>query len=183
MRYHQIITEKVDVSSVEFRSWFGKSKVVDSAGRPLLCYHGTAFGDEITHFQTLSHFGTLRAAQDRIADKLDEPRPIMHPDYGREHAPHIYPVYLRIVRPVQIPDCGMPPYGKFDPACILRSLVKQKIITNKRAKEIKRIWTVLRELGYDGAYYVKREEDRGSTSWIIFDSNQVWPLYRDAPDG
>ncbi|MGN0867730.1 MAG: hypothetical protein ACI4SG_08670, partial [Oligosphaeraceae bacterium] len=38
--------------SREFRDWFGKSKVVDEAGNPLVVYHGSRTGANIKIFQT-----------------------------------------------------------------------------------------------------------------------------------
>ena len=38
-----------DVTTPQFKEWFGDSKVVDSAGKPLVVYHGTTA--DFTSFQ------------------------------------------------------------------------------------------------------------------------------------
>lgn len=43
-----------DTSNV-FKKWFGKSKVVDKSGKPLVVYHGTP-NSNYTKFKSLSHF-------------------------------------------------------------------------------------------------------------------------------
>lgn len=40
MRYHEIFNEDLTDTDA-FRRWFGASKIVDSAGRPMRLYHGT----------------------------------------------------------------------------------------------------------------------------------------------
>jgi len=40
--YKQILIEN-DLDA-NFKKWFGKSKVVDSSGNPMICYHGTPNG-------------------------------------------------------------------------------------------------------------------------------------------
>ena len=58
----------VDTASPEFKRWFGDSKVVDAAGRPLVVYHWT--DNDFTVFDMSmsgegAHFGTKKAATDR----------------------------------------------------------------------------------------------------------------------
>lgn len=46
VKFLYYITESKVIDEVlknpNFKKWFGRSKVVDSSGRPLICYHGTA---------------------------------------------------------------------------------------------------------------------------------------------
>lgn len=79
-----------------FWKWFGKSKVVDAKGRPLVVYHGTW-----THFHKFDvdftddggfHFGTRAAAQKRLDDDRDAESP----------AGIIIPAYLSIPNPKRL---------------------------------------------------------------------------------
>ena len=38
--------------------------------------------------------------------------------------------------------------------------------------------SILKNHGYDGLYYKNKVEDKGSISWVVFNSKQIWPLYK-----
>lgn len=86
--------------STAFRRWFGASRVVDPAGKPLVLYHGT-FADVAAFDARLSedgafHFGTAAAASERLREK-----------HGRRFAKklmgqNVMPVYLRIANPKRL---------------------------------------------------------------------------------
>ena len=77
-----------------FAKWFGKSKVVDENGQPLIVFRGEYGEPEGDSFQSrlpsLS-FGTLRAANIYA----------LHPNNSRDVpvSPRIYPAYLKMERP------------------------------------------------------------------------------------
>lgn len=81
-------------SSEAFKKWFGKSKVVDGKGNPLVVYrgeHGKTKKQFQTHLGSLS-FGTAKSASVYATDPNqagDEP-----------HSPRVSPVYLRIEKPI-----------------------------------------------------------------------------------
>ena len=92
----------------EFKDWFGKSKVVDDKGDPLIVSHGTtkkfdAF--DITKASRASndvgyHFGTKKAAENRLED-IDHPT---HPLHDRTGEPSIKDVYLKIENPIRLDE-------------------------------------------------------------------------------
>jgi hypothetical protein len=43
-----------DEAALEFQRWFGKSKMVDAEGKPLVAYHGTMLPEPIVEFSTRS---------------------------------------------------------------------------------------------------------------------------------
>lgn len=80
----------------KFRNWFKGSKVVDSNGKPLVCFHGTKV--TFDSFRPLSHFGTIEASNRFVDNKpLDIEREFRIND-------NITPVYLSIKNPLEIKD-------------------------------------------------------------------------------
>lgn len=91
--------------SPEFRAWFGDSKVVDEAGRPLVVYHGTMA--DFTEFR-----GASRSGLDPYAFFASDP------DIAGLYASHngrqrdgvggrMLPVYLSIQNPLEVMDTGV----------------------------------------------------------------------------
>ena len=192
MRYHELLTE-VDINSTEFKQWFHGSKVIDLKTKaPLICYHGTTTSHEIQPGGE-QHFGTFKAANDRILDKLGISEfsgintvPMTLQDNGdlknTWDAMHIYPVYLSIKTPIILEDQG----EWFDPDVINQlfeqGLIDQKTVERFENAEDHRTWVdVCKELGYDGAVYENQWEDAGSTSWYPFSDHQVWNIFSNKP--
>ena len=204
MRYYEIIKETVDINSQQFKNWFNGSKVVDSNGQPLLMYHGWQSIDMddkgIQEYFPLTHFGTKKAANNRLKDKF-------HSSNKDSHA--IYPVYLSIKNPLRIIDDGKNnhdvddillyiTFGTFDyykqserrhkrygkisieDFYEIRNTYPQKGTTPQSLR--KALINCLKKYGYDGMVYKNRVEHRGSDSWIIFDDNQVWSLYKSVQE-
>lgn len=55
------------IHQANFRSWFERSRVVDSYGRPLVVFHGTRFGD-IEEFDTRRSIGIFFTSDPAVAD-------------------------------------------------------------------------------------------------------------------
>lgn len=77
-----------------FKAWFGKSKVVDASGNPLVVYrgeHGAGEGEIQSRLPSIS-FGSIEAANAYA----------MEPNDRRDtaEAPRVAPVYLRIENPI-----------------------------------------------------------------------------------
>lgn len=95
----RITDAPVKTDSPEFERWFGDSKVVNDAGKPLVVYHGTTA--EFSAFKTGGdggiHFGTAEAAAWRLADRT-----------GFEDSPgnKIIQAYLSIKNPKEVMDAG-----------------------------------------------------------------------------
>lgn len=90
------INANPQVDTPAFREWFGKSKVVDANGNPLVVYHGT--GANFTVFEPSTDNAIYMSSSPEIAN-----------EYANVDNGHVYPVYVRITDPVMVTD--MP---KFD---------------------------------------------------------------------
>jgi len=88
-------------SSPAFRRWFGESKVVDGAGRPLVVYHGTA----TPTFEAFSFHHGINAPVPNAAYFGDTPA-VANDAAGYGPGRAIYPVYLRMLRPLVIDAQG-----------------------------------------------------------------------------
>lgn len=120
-----------DAGARAFVRWFGDSKVVDEAGRPLVVYHGT--GADFTTFERRQrmgltdigfHFGTadqaetatLARAYDQktvytTPEMAGEGKMVTRPEYvkgyrayGPKKGARVIPAYLSIKNPVRIED-------------------------------------------------------------------------------
>lgn len=163
----------------EFKEWFKDSKVVDKKGNPLSVYHGTrgnfdVFNTKPTDKEPGSHFGTRKAAEEFTRN------------YKGEYwdSSNIIPVYLNIKNPVEVSDV----FGVV-PKKLSNELVSKKILTEEEAKKAlgtyypltkeemraayEGIVSALKSKGYDGFKYTNYAEDRGSTSWVVFDPTQI----------
>jgi hypothetical protein len=172
-----------------FRRWFGNSQVVNDWGEPMVVYHGT--NREVRKFNPGSHFGTARAANERIKHLND-----FDHEVGRDNRSYrMYPVYLKIENPLVMPDLvsvspkdyvTYPAGTTFIPDEDFRMLSWESIDNydlreyllgsghiNFDEFESVDVYDALSSRGYDGIMYQNDIEDKGSTSWIIFDSNQV----------
>jgi hypothetical protein len=86
-------------NSPAFKSWFGRSQVVDGTGRPQVMYHSTS-GD-FTEVRPNTHFGDATAANDRGAVLADFSENVV----GRTpDTTSVFPVYLKVENPLRMPD-------------------------------------------------------------------------------
>ena len=131
---------------------------------PIIAYHGTM--DDITQFRPLTHFGTEKAARDRM-------------DYKKNANGKIYKVQLDIRNPFTIKDF---PGIHYDRVYAFELRDKKKISQEEMEKitmlqDPVQLRTALlakvRELGYDGFVYKNRYEDKGNISYVILDPSQV----------
>jgi hypothetical protein len=102
-----VITESRETSTPEFRKWFGKSKVVDENGDPLVVYHGTYVRDK-EQFDDGTILGDIKAFDRMIttrfrAPSIDTVGSWFSTNPGKDGAEMygntIYPVYLSIKNP------------------------------------------------------------------------------------
>lgn len=170
-----------------FKAWFGESKVVDAAGKPLVVYHGSPdarfefFSEDMKgkrtghdasdvafHFTTDTstadtYSGAYRVEGANAYEKITG-KPLDISDMGR--APAIMPVYLAINNPL---DVGQS-----------KNITGETIIAAKAA-------------GHDGI----RASDGNGTEWVAFEATQIKSqfnvgafdpadprlLFQDAPRG
>jgi len=153
------IFESSIIDTPEFKRWFANSKVVDKKGQPLKVYHGTHH--DFTSFHPGSHFGTVKAANQRVRQ------------HGLNHTPvsgrQIMPVYLRITNPLRVTDSIAS-----DEAALLNAIVRGEypdIDRNVARRE--GAYKAAQDAGYDGLVYENNVEHAGQDSWVVFNPNQV----------
>ncbi len=173
MRYIELFEDKNE----KLMLWFGNSKVVDKHGDPMVMYHGTK--ENFDTFLPWSHFGTARAANDRI--KYVQAQTLGRPGAARRYKPQeerIIPVYLHIENPLRVED-----KDTNDEATLLNSFIRNEILmpTGFRLDiDYARkhgTMAALTKLGYDGLVYKNRFEDQGKDSWIIFRPEQAKSIF------
>jgi hypothetical protein len=185
-------------STPAFRRWFGESKVVDGAGRPLVVYHGTtaedfdAFRPNYRKGEQLG-FGIHFAADREFAAKYAEDPTVRR----KGKAPKVYEVYLSIQRPL-VADAivyeGTPEYE------LAKKLAGKKLMTQRGEDDVRmaymqsaidqtgalRAEKLIREAGYDGIRYesillspvwtgwgMGGARTGSSRSYIVFDPTQI----------
>jgi hypothetical protein len=174
------LAAKKITDSPAFKKWFGKSKVVDENGEPLVVYHGAVPTGEIKTFYPFSHFGTADAAEERLRAHRGDPDEYGNPSVDGEM---VFPVYLSIKNPIRFEDSG----AEDAMADLLGAAVEQKIISVDERdyawgtyesepdidKAFDEIASLLESKGYDGGVYSNALEDAGFDSWIAFRPTQI----------
>lgn len=160
-------------SDTNLKRWAGRTKVTNPEGSPLVVFHASANaweGDAFRRRKPASgkmslgfHFGSAKAAQERIQPAVDEKAAWSWSDL----APHTIAVYLRIENPLRLRDIG----SWHDPAWVLKAL--EEVGVQVSAATIAGIVKELKAIGHDGIVYANTVEDVGSDSWIAFDAKQI----------
>lgn len=124
------------------------------------------------------HFGTAAAANSRIRNCSVSEFALQCTRIrnGDGITPGIYPVYLRLVAPLRMTDMG----DWHNPQRIARHLVEAGIVTREeadialatRGRHVA-LQCLIQEAGFDGIVYRNEWEDKGSDSYIVFDSAQI----------
>lgn len=131
---------------------------------PIIAYHGTV--DDITQFRPLTHFGTEKAARDRM-------------DYKKNANGKIYKVQLDIRNPFTIKDFPGIHYDRVyafelrDKKKISQEEMEKITMLQNPAQLRAALLAKVKELGYDGFVYKNRYEDKGNISYVILDPSQV----------
>jgi hypothetical protein len=129
-----------------------------------IAYHGST--DDITEFHPLSHFGTDKAAKDRM-------------EYKKIKDGKIYKVDLDIKNPLTIKDFPGIHYDRLyafelrDKKLISQKEMEAITTIDDKAELRKALLTKLNELGIDGFVYKNKYEDKGNISYVIVDPSQV----------
>ncbi len=139
-------------------------KIVEVIGGPVIAYHGTT--DDISQFRPLNHFGTEKAARDRM-------------DYKKNKSGKIYKVQLDIRNPFTIKDFAGNHYDRVyafdlrDKKKISQEEMEKITMLQDPAQLRAALLAKVKELGYDGFVYKNRYEDKGNLSYVILDPSQV----------
>jgi hypothetical protein len=136
----------LNINSAPFQRWFGDSKVVDSSGKPLVVYHGTA-GDFSTFSETSPGWLSFGGGY-YFADS-----PVSAGEYakGREGG-NVMPVYLSLRNPFVIESTKT----------FMQSMIRQ--FGTGGAVQARKS---LEAQGYDGLYY------KESGTFVAFHPNQI----------
>ena len=131
---------------------------------PIIAYHGTV--DDIIQFRPLTHFGTEKAARDRM-------------DYKKNANGKIYKVQLDIRNPFTVKDFAGNHYDRVyafdlrDKKKISQEEMEKITMLQDPAQLRAALLAKVRDLGYDGFVYKNRYEDKGNISYVILDPSQV----------
>jgi hypothetical protein len=139
-------------------------KISEVVSGPVIAYHGTT--DDISQFRPLTHFGTEKAARDRM-------------DYKKNATGKIYKVQLDIRNPFTIKDFAGNHYDRVyafdlrDKKKISQEEMEKITMLQDPAQLRAALLAKVQELGYDGFVYKNRYEDKGNLSYVILDPSQV----------
>ena len=178
-----------------FKKWFGRSRVVDENGEPLVVYHGT--DADFTEFRLTNeigyHFGTEEAANERIKQV-----------WGYKHpGVVIMPCYLSLQNPLRVAD-----QGTWESAEVALELWDKGVIGEEQFEVYKHeldqedLVKLLAAKGYDGLCYYNLVEHKGGRrvsargprfkpvpdSWIALHPSQIKSVFntgtwsREDPD-
>lgn len=176
-----------------FKAWFGKSKVVDSNGKPLVVYHGTKA--DFDTFNTgqpgydSTIFGSYEVKRSALFFAEDPGLASEFATQGEQPiGSNVKPVFLAIKNPVDIregwdalPDKFFDEIEKrgFNPRSLYRrynNAAWEAFNDNEGGKELV---DILKQMGYDGARLTESLSDEESEkgyaqrAWAAFDPNQI----------
>ena len=129
-----------------------------------IAYHGSI--DDINQFHPFTHFGTEKAAKDRMT-------------YKKIKDGKIYKVDLDIKNPLTIKDFPGIHYDRLyafelrDKGLISQEEMEAITMLQDKAELRKALLNKLNELGIDGFVYKNKYEDKGNISYVIVDPSQV----------
>jgi hypothetical protein len=136
-------TQKSTTGSQTFAAWFGRSKVVDEHGKPLIMYHGTksSFADfDIKKFGA-SDEGLLGKGFYFTYNPEEASSYSLNGQYGNGDAPNVIPVYISLKNPFII-RAGILPDGR-----TFRDLHRGRGVTAEGGAAIRKI---AEKAGHDG---------------------------------
>ena len=145
-------------NSAAFKAWFGKSKVVDEAGAPLVVYHGSGQGDihafeisEDGHYGKGAYFTSDPAMSDHYAARGER----------KGGNGTVYPVYLSMKRPLTLTDLGD------------RARWESDIKNGGLAAAVSRLRLAISNARADGVIVEGRNGTREGAVYAVFSPNQI----------
>jgi hypothetical protein len=156
-----------------------KAFLVPVQGNPFAAsvkgWHGSPSGG-ITRFAPESHFGTKKAAQDRLDNVMAMPEEARPPMFPAVPEPSLYRVRIDGKRREFYKTRDQGEFFENSPELGLQ-LLKQRRITQEEFDKASRgefsFTDRLRQLGYKGIRYANEFEDKGRTSFMVFDPQDV----------
>lgn len=162
------LAKPIQTDTPEFKRWFGKSKVVDDKGEPLVVYHGTpkaGFSEFVSKkFNNVAGYFTVDTALANLSAVPTLSSEIPSANIG------VYPVYLSLQNPVDLTSLdgsknySIDEFTKALPFAVSQS-IKDNFIDNIKARgyrDTMPVWSYLsgdtfraliKAKGYDGIIY------------------------------
>lgn len=137
------------IETPEFKSWFGKSKIVNPDGTPRVLYHGTLYQwDDASKFDPRKGELGIHLGEQEIANLFA--KSIGMPN----DAPRMYPVYVSLQNPLRLQDNGSWGWGTLNqrPDLFPREEVTAAWKAGKKPQD------VIKAKGFDGVEYINRRE-------------------------
>jgi hypothetical protein len=145
-----------------FKKWFGKSKVVDADGKPLVVYHGT-LSEDFSEFDTNQYEGgAFFSADPAVASHFADPERTGNDPEEEGYEPRVLPVYLSLKNPKRL-----------DAADAMRRLPSGKLEHSFDAMRAAMLRA--KAEGHDGAHIVGAVEADGviADQWVAFRPEQI----------
>jgi len=164
-------SDKGEVDFVEprlpaFRRWFGKSKVVDENGKPLVVYHGTR--GNFNEFKKTRE-GIFFSKDPLVASKFAANSMLYTGDEALTENANVMPVYLRMEKPFDASN-------RANVAKVVSQLEDKKDVAAFKEGASKLDWQLLEryadfieQAGFDG-YFVN---EFGENNYVVFDPKQI----------
>ena len=176
-----MVKKAPNLNNPAFIHWFSGSTIRDDSGHPLVLYHAT--DAEFSAFQRTEdigfHFGPLVTAEKR----LRQIGGFSESDDRYSEGAHIMPVFVRMQRPLRLPDLHT-----WSPTAVLGALVDAGVITRETAFECDWVdretvaeWLAVK--GYDGIVYANHTEGGGDSFIALYPEQikSIWNSGRFAP--
>lgn len=151
----------------------GKSVKLDD-----VFYHGSLASFDPEAFLPFSHFGTLKAALQRVGELLSKAS-------SPTDMAYLYPVFCQVRNPFRIADGKN---WKHSPCALADMLFygRHKLITSSERSEVlsahsdpdtafRILAGIVEAKGYNGFVYTNKHEDTGSQSVICLHAHQIQP--------
>ena len=178
VRLYQMAAYEPIVNSTFFEGWFGDSTVVDEFGNPKVLFHGTrpVFDDmgvlDPDHAELGVHVGTEWQANafagGATEAQLEQTRQgIERMGVGPGQADRVYPIYVRMEKPLRLKDYGSWVWLNIKPQLLELGVMSEAEVAEFEAgrsrvgdgvpsfADVRRL---IQSLGYDGIVYLNRVE-------------------------
>lgn len=147
-----------------------------------IAYHGSV--DNITKFRPLTHFGTEKAAKDRMQFKkykdgkiykvdLNIKNPLTIKDFPGVHSPTQFAFELNRLKLISQQEMLSVTDSADIQAKTKAGIPFDQAYAAHTAKCTAALLRLMKKLGYDGFVYKNRYEDKGNISYVILDPRQV----------
>lgn len=163
----------------EFQQWFGKSKVVDTSGKPMVMYHGTT-----RDISTLDPNASPATEKTGTGATFLSPTPDVANDYASGTGGNVMPVYVNVENPFDYNNpehiAAIEQYEK-DNRYTERSIsyyVGDIKRGNWEAIESRKVQAAIKAMGHDGFYV----EERGSKNLAVYNpETQIKSIFNQRP--